>query len=185
MPSLNNIDHILCCVLAFLIFSSYYVVFNILWKGSYLTHPAWMGLKLSTTRMIFCLQMLAFIGFIIFYRWLSSDSPKKGILSRKIRPFLYSFLVLSILWAPLTYLSIKNWEGKYVIATVLTLVGVATATMVLLAGCFEDPDCPWYVTLGMILLGTVCIICDGIGWNAAFIQSYLEKRPSITVRNFS
>lgn len=162
------------------LFGSYHYVFRN-WPGasSFLTHPAWLGLNVSTVACVTVLQMLAGLGFLAFYQWVARAKIQRGIMSRLPRSILWCFILCSIGWAWVSYWTYKH-PGLiiYPVLTSLSLILVAISVILMIAGCFEAEECPWYVVLGAILLGTVCVLADGVGWNARFILQQKDGFPA-------
>ena len=152
-------------------FLSYWWVFIRLCPGNYFTHPFWLGLDEKVIRLLVVFQLLAAVGFIIGIGAWILEPPSSGIMGRNywILPLVLSlFFVFVVTWAPATFYNFP-W------AVVLSLVGTAITSILLLAGSIEEDRPRWYIVLGLILLSIVTVLSDAVLWNA----KYILTRPSI------
>jgi hypothetical protein len=155
-----------------LVLTSYYIVFAKLVTGSYLKHKFWLGINTSTISVLFFFQILAACGFIASSTTWIVDPPTTGVMGNNVYalPVTISVLLITaIIWPFATYYKIP-W------LTVLSLIGTAASSIVLLAGAIEEDNPRWWVVLGWMLLCLVTVLGDGVVWNAKYILT-LKNNP--------
>jgi len=149
------------------VFLSYGWVFGKLQPGKYLSHPFWLGLPRSVVVMLVAFQALAAIGFLVAMTSWVIQPPTTGVMGTHkwaLPVTLVVFFLFAVMWAPATFYKI-HW------LVVLSLIGTAAASIVLLAGSIEETDPKWYVMLGFMLLCIVTVLNDAVLWNAKYIRT--------------
>lgn len=151
------------------LFCAYYQSFKN--EPSYIESKYWYGTPKPVILALIVFQILAAIGFIIFFFAQLLDAPTEGLLSYAngwVSVILVSIFLLASIWWPYTLKS-ENWT------TVASLVIAAIACMLLVAGSFEAATTGSIYDImrvvGSLLLGTVVVLADGVGWNAKFVLS--------------
>lgn len=142
-------------------------------KGnSYVDNKLWLGYPKNTIYMLIALQLLAVVGFFMFFvPWTFIKKPSGGVLDGKYNwkfaTVLGVFLLASIMWA---------WSFKISKAlVVVSLVVAAVASIVFVAGAAEETSPRPVVLVGTLLLGLTVILCDGVAWNARYITSDIHN----------
>lgn len=140
--------------------------------STYLTSPLWLGWPRGAVIALVVLQALAAAGFLAaVLTWIFGAPPDGGVMARPaaLPVTLAVFLLGSIAWAVLVA---RPAPGAGVTAGVsLALVATAAATVALIAGAAEEKRPRWWVLLGLLLLGAVTVLADGVAWNARWIAT--------------
>lgn len=139
---------------------------------SYVDSPYWFGISSSNIYAIIMLQVLAAIGYIAWFIWLCTETNfGTSILRfRAVRSLtMLGFLLGSVAWPYTAYYYMISPSFFRAICTCLCLWVAAFSVIFLVAGTFEA-DPPFYATLGILFLGNVVVLADGIGWSARCIQ---------------
>jgi hypothetical protein len=140
-------------------------------KGNYVTHEYWYGLDESVVKLLIFFQVLAAIGFLMaILTWIIAP-PVGGVLDPwyALPTTLLFFFITAIIWPFATHFEIE-W------LVVLSLIGTAICTIVLLAGSVEENNPRWWVVLGLMLLSIVTVLSDAIIWNANYIRNVILKK---------
>ena len=150
------------------VFMSYLYTFAYLQPGSYLTHPMWLKLPTAVIIPFIILQLLAALGFLIgIFNWIL-NKPTSGVFKEHtwlLTCVLCLFFIGAILWGPATY-----YEYRFV--STLSLILVALASIMLLAGAAEEKPIKPFPLFGLMALCVVTVLVDGVIWNARYIKHY-------------
>lgn len=157
---------IVTIVLGLTVLVSYYIVFiHLNTPHNYLTHPFWFGIPKNIVIILVFFQTLAVVGFLMAMITWIIDPPEGGVMGSHIAlPLTISvFLITASIWPFAVHYDIP-W------LVVVSLIGTAICSIVLLAGSIEETNQRWWVVLGFILLSIVTVIGDGVLWNANYIK---------------
>lgn len=166
---MNILNKIILFIFAIGVLISYYVVFGKLYKSnkSYSKHEFWFGMNQTVINILIYFQIIAAIGFIIaIFSWFKNP-PKQGVMSNENILFLtfLAFFTGSIIWPFAVYYK-KHW------LVIISLIVVAIASILLLAGSVEDfSNNRWYITMGLFCLCIVTVLGDSVMWNANYIKN--------------
>lgn len=144
---------------------------------SYLDSPYWLGVPKETIVSIVVLQGMALVGYLTWLWWIATASEDDLTDSLLTYPsarvlLLQVFLLSSCAWPfAAYYYMLQRTVGRSILAC-LPLWAAAGAIILLIGGTFEAkaPPAP---TIGILLLGTVVVLADGVGWAAVCIKSTL------------
>ena len=141
--------------------------------GSYLSHPYWLGIPKGVVTMLTVFQCLAALGFLIAIGTWIIFPPIGGIASEGNLAWLVGlFIAFAIVW-PIALRYEVHW------LVIVSLVGTAAGSILLLAGALEEDIPRWWVILGLLLLNLVTVLCDGVGWNAVYIKGLMKPKELI------
>lgn len=145
---------------------------------SYLDTPFWLGVPRSTVIAMSVIQVMAAIGFVVLVLWraLAAEEPTNGVLA-KLPAYLatiITFLLASALWPYLARWALGSPSGLSVGACVASLIVAAVAVILIVADAFESDATPWYALVGALVLGTVVVLGDGVGWSARLIYQFVH-----------
>lgn len=150
-------------------------------KGDYFNSPFWMGISQQSAKAITGLQLMAAIGFIVLILWraLAEKQPSRGLL-HKLPVFtivVVVFLMASLAWPWLARWALTSPTPVSVGLCVLSLIVAALSVILLIADTFEaGKEAPWYALTGVLFLGLIVVLADGVGWSASMILAYKEGR---------
>jgi len=150
----------------------------------YMTSPYWFRVPVPTVSAIVALQLLAAIGYVVWFVWLLMGRPAATalpadhpgtLLDGRVAPtlLLHGFLVASVAWPFAAYWhQLEPASVGRALAACLPLWVSAACVIGLIGGTFEAwaPPAP---TLGILLLGLVVVLCDGVGWSALCLKHTL------------
>jgi hypothetical protein len=165
---MNQVQTLSLIILAIGVLLSYYIVFGRLYDSSgysYYNHPFWFGLKESFVKIIVFFQVLALIGFVVSNTYWYNEPPVGGIMSYNNMLFytLAAFFICSIIWPFAVY-----YKQRFI--SVISLVIVAIASILLLAGSIEESNNRLYVILGFFFLCIITVLGDAVVWNSNYIS---------------
>lgn len=136
-------------------------------QGTYLRNPHWLGFDKNTVAFVVLFQVLAAVGFLASVgTWVFAKPPQGGVLTyhRWVLPItLCVFMVGAIGWA-------QTLRRGYKWGVSASLVATALATVVLIAGAAEETNPRWWVVAGLLALGFVTVLVDGVMWNARWLS---------------
>ena len=140
-------------------------------SASYFDSPWWAGMPPATARMLTVIQLPAGVGALVWYQWAFGDDPVVSAhrhLPRLRDLLVTTFLVASLLWAPLSYRALQFKTLGSAVLPVASLAISAVCSILALAFTFETgpPPAP---TLGILALSMVVVLVDGVGWSAALL----------------
>ena len=143
---------------------------------TYNNSPYWLGMRREAIIAIIMLQVFAGVGFLMWFGWLAFDGAQRGILrTPTARVVLMSvFLGASIAWPYATYFHLSRPSLSRAIGSAACLWLAALAIIVAIGGTFEA-DAPAYAVVGILLLGQVVVLADGVGWSAVVIWRQLYE----------
>jgi len=146
--------------------------------SSYLESPYWFNITRNNVVAIICFQVFAGVGYVLWLFWLCSEtnfgtSILKYRWSRTL--FITGFLVSSVLWPYAAYYYMLNPSFTRSIIACACLWSASLFVILMTAGTFEANP-PAYATAGILLLATVVVMADGVGWSARCIQDSIYNR---------
>ena len=139
---------------------------------SYFDSPYWLGLPKSTTIAVAFFHFLAVVGYVMWAYWIVQAKPiDNSILSARPTTIaiVEGFLVASILWPFVAYYHIVRPSLASALAACVPLWIAAICVVLLVGGTFEAMAPP-YAVVGILWLGTVVVLADGVGWCAVCIK---------------
>jgi hypothetical protein len=142
---------------------------------SYITSPYWMGTSTNNVYSIIVFQLLAVVGYIVWLFWVCSETNFETSLLRYrwSRALIMSLnLIGSVLWPYTTYYYLLSPNLGRALLTCSTLWLSSVCVILMIAGTFEA-NAPPYATSGILILGTVVVLADGVGWASRCIQNAL------------
>jgi hypothetical protein len=151
--------------------------------SSYWQSPYWLSLPPSTAQGITLLQVAAAGGFLAWMAWLAASGlPQRGLLASPwwTTGLLFVFLLGSLAWPFAAHWMLSgDTSVPRAVAACVPLWAVAVAVLLLVAGTFEA-HAPAHAVVGILLLGQVCVLADGVGWAATAL--YRAAHPSADLR---
>lgn len=150
----------------------------------YMTSPYWFRVPVPTVTAIVVLQLLAAIGYVVWFVWLLMGRPTTAALPpdhpgslldgrAATTLLLHGFLVASVVWPFAAYWhQLQPASMGRALAACLPLWVAALCVIGLIGATFEAwaPPAP---TLGILFLGLVVVLCDGVGWSALCLKHTL------------
>jgi hypothetical protein len=171
-------------VLAVILGASYAIVlanvgnaFPVSGSHSYLDSPYWLGLKRSNTTVLVGLQVLAVIGYIVWLVDLLSTPPTTGLLKSSWWQLvsMCTFLIPWAVWPYATYYALQNPSNTSIVLLPCACLWLASLGVILMiGGTFQNESANPRSLLGILLLGLVVVLVDGVGWSAVAIQQSLR-----------
>lgn len=140
-------------------------------SASYFDSPWWVGVPPATARALTAIQLPAGLGAVLWYRWAFGDDAAVGAhrhLPRHRDWLVTTFLVASLLWAPLAYRALQLQTVGTAALAVASLATSALCSVLALAFTFETAPPP-LPTLSILALALVVVLVDGVGWSAALL----------------
>ena len=121
--------------------------------------------------MYYVMIPLAAIGMIVFIHHYATKKATTGLLTKKYALEIITalFLVASALWSLTLVAYNKTSKKAYKIGCSASLVVAAIASILMLAGTYEDNNSPPYVRISILALCITTVLNDAVGWNARFI----------------
>lgn len=120
---------------------------------------------------------LSALGMIFFIYHYSTSKASTGLLRKKyvVEILTALFLIASAAWS-LTLVAYNSSQSGNAsqklalkIACSTSLVIAAIATILMLAGCYEDDTSPPLIRVSVLVLCVTTVLNDAIGWNSRFI----------------
>lgn len=142
---------------------------------SYTEHPLWLGQSGERIQLFIGLQLLAVLGFLLFtVSWIQTP-PQTGIMSYNwiLVMTMLIFMLGSSVWGPSAMYTLRTGSKWSALITVGVLIIVAVSSILFIAGAVEDVTGKWHVIFGTLLLAMTTVLCDGVAWNAVFLQRQL------------
>lgn len=141
-------------------------------SSSYFDSPYWLGLPRNSAAAVTVLQLFAALGYFMWIFWIvQAESIENSILSTRMARLLLlqGFLISSVIWPFTTY--------NYVITPTLSTAILASAPlwsaaicMILLIGGTFEAMAPPHAIIGILWLGMIVVLADGVGWSAVCIK---------------
>ena len=176
---------LITCIVGGLLVLASYVPIGVLHSRS--EFDFWLGLPSNTRQWLYALMFLAAAGFcMVIYDYLNRDLPIDGLFARLdgyAFPIIIGIILLfSFLWSVFVILlsqqsnstNLTSVESTLAskgigIATSVSLIIVAVATILLIAGQSERSDSTPQALLGAVLLGVVTVLVDGVAWDSKLL----------------
>lgn len=140
---------------------------------SYIDSPYWLGADRGAIIAVVVFQALAAIGYVMWMVWMimyGAEITNSVLQTRTVRLLLiHGFLLASIAWPYTAYFYMLSPSTGRAILTSVPLWVAAGCVIVLIGGTFEA-GAPWYAVAGILMLGTVVVLADGVGWSAMAIK---------------
>ena len=164
-------------------------------KGDgYTNSRFWLGIRQDTAMLLWPLQLVAGLGFVVFVTYLLIDARRrrgtiaeKGILSylnggAAVLIFA-AFFVSSYIWPYATkdYLDSADssangrGDGWCLVYVSLSLAVAAVSAILMVAGAFEANMHPLAVW-GVLNFALVVVLADAVGWNAKLIHGHYHNK---------
>lgn len=126
----------------------------------YFESPYWVGIPKHVAMAVTGLQLLASIGYFAWTQWAFDATVHAAALTD-------TFLVASLAWPFVAYMHVRSPQSlAWAIASCVPLVVAAFAVLGMIAAAFalRAPTVP---TFGVLCLGVIVVLVDGVGWTAA------------------
>ena len=144
--------------------------------GGYLESAYWHGVPRDTTTAILVFQIFAGLGFLAWLFWLVNAPSIDGPLQQAwVKSSLVgTFLIASIAWpyAAHAHIASPTMLRTLVVSSCLWVAAVAVLLMVAVTFEARAPAVP---TVGILLLGNVVVLADGVGWTAIVLRKALYE----------
>lgn len=174
---------LITCIVGGLLVLASYVPIAVLQSRS--DFDFWLGFASSTRQWLYALMLVAATGFcLVIYDYMARDLPMDGLFA-KLNGYLFPIIIgtilfFSFLWSVFVLLlsnqasnnltSTESTASKGLgIATSVSLIVVAVATIFLIAGQAERSDSSPQGLIGGVLLGIVTVLVDGVAWNSKLL----------------
>lgn len=144
--------------------------------SSYFDSPYWVGIRRNNAIAISVFQIFAAVGYALWFSELLFHPPSTGLLKSPIwkSVSLVLFLGPSSLWPYAAHQVVLHPENVgYAILASSCLWISSVGVVLMIAGTFENVDARPPAIIGILCLGTVVVLADGIGWSAAAIYRTL------------
>lgn len=144
-------------------------------RKGYLESPFWLSLPRASIVAVVVFQGFAAVGYLMWFFSMLYERPTRGLLqdSRWLMVSNILFLVPSILWPFPAYRLLHDLSMANAILSSACLWIAALGVILMVGGTFEDERKSPVATIGILLLSTVVIVADGIGWSATAIYAAL------------
>ena len=159
-------------------------------KENNLTLESKYWLNISSNKILFLLilQILAIIGFIIWFINIRITPPDKGILSYNfLNNPMYDVLIFFILFGYILWILSLNLndliENKTIFKTLFCCIGLFIAAIcgiIIQAGCFEADNISLISLIGITIFNITIVLNNGIGWCARLIYQTLYQNTDST-----
>ena len=169
---------IVLSIILFFVYSS--VLFNsfgnfpIAQKNTnYINSPFWVDMPESTIKTLIFFQILAAIGYVIWFVKIASNPPVNGLFVNKnwLIQINILFFLASIAWPFAAYSCVINPNSiKSSILASFCLCVAAFAMILLLAGTFEAKYENPIALVGILMTSVTVVLIDGVGWSALAIN---------------
>ena len=143
---------------------------------SYIESPYWLGMQRGTIVGIIVMQILAAIGYFVWFFWLINTEVFIGLLRYNwIKTLQIVILLLSsTIWPYTAYLYMLKPTSVTRAIVSSSFLWMAAFSVILMIGTTFEARAPVAPTLGILFLGNVVILVDGIGWSAIAIYNSLN-----------
>jgi hypothetical protein len=143
---------------------------------SYIDSPYWLGMPKDTIVGIVVLQILAAIGYLIWFFWLINTEISIGLLRYNwIKTLqIVVFLLSSVIWPYTAYIYMLRPTSVTRAIISSSFLWLAACSVIFMIGTTFEARAPVAPTLGILFLGNVVILADGIGWSALAIYNSLN-----------
>jgi len=142
---------------------------------TYFDNPYWLGVPTDAAAGVTALQLAAAAGYVTWFVWLVTSPVDTGLLQGAGArvALLGGFLLGSTLWpyAAHAQLCHPGSVGRALVSC-LCLWVAAVCVILLIGGTFEA-RAPAAPTVGILLLGQVVVLADGVGWTAVALHGAL------------
>ena len=143
---------------------------------SYVESPYWLGMQRDTIIGIVVMQVLAAIGYLIWFFWLINTDVSIGLLRYNwIKTLqIVVFLLSSVIWPYTAYIYMLKPTSVTRAIISSSFLWLASCSVIFMIGTTFEARAPVAPTLGILFLGNVVILADGIGWSALAIYNSLN-----------
>ena len=143
---------------------------------SYIDSPYWLGMQRDTIIGVVVMQVLAAIGYLIWFFWLINTDVSIGLLRYNwIKTLQIVVLLLSsVIWPYTAYIYMLKPTSVTRAIVSSSFLWLAACSVIFMIGTTFEARAPVAPTLGILFLGNVVILADGIGWSALAIYNSLN-----------
>ena len=143
---------------------------------SYIESPYWLGMQRDTIIGIVVLQLLAAIGYLVWFFWLINTEVSIGLLRYNwIKTLqIVAFLLSSTIWPYTAYIYMLKPTSVTRAIISSSFLWMAACSVIFMIGTTFEARAPVAPTLGILLLGNVVVLADGVGWSALAIYNSLN-----------
>lgn len=183
MPNMILLSSII--VLGFAVILSYVLVLGNIFNNfdigipnsGYLNSAYWLGMSRNNVISIGIFQILAIVGYVCWIYWICTENSYGDSILRfptvKVVSII-SFFIGAVAWPYAAFVFMIDKTPFKAILCCSTLWISAVANIIMMAGTFEA-NAPSYAVVGIVSLGTVVILIDGIGWSSLCIQTAMYQ----------
>ena len=181
------------------IFTSYVTVLGNVGNGfqlqgvtsfAYLESPYWLGMPRDTIVGLVVMQCIAAVGYLVWFFWLINAEVTQGLLRHNWMRVLQIavFLMSSLAWPYTAYLVLSRPHSVMRALVSCGCLWIAASSVIVMIGTTFEARAPVAPTLGILLLGNVVVLADGVGWsalclyNALYVNAPPNQLSSLTAR---
>jgi hypothetical protein len=142
----------------------------------YYNSPYWVGLPKNKAVAVSILQVFALVGMIIWFTNLIKHPPSSGFLKEPVWRTISVclFLVPSAIWPYTAYnYALNPTVGSSILSSSFLWLA-SLGVIMMIAGTFVNENATPEALIGVIWLGAVVILADGIGWSMSAITKANE-----------
>lgn len=141
-------------------------------NAPYFESSYWVGIPKHAAMAITASQSAAAAGYFLWASWAFRGGLHADVVPHALA-LLNAFFAASIAWSFASYLHVRRPQSVLCAAAACTpMIAAALAVigMTVLTFAQRAPAAP---TMGVLLLGTVVVLADGVGWTSACIVETL------------
>lgn len=138
----------------------------------YFESSYWVGIPKHVAMVVTALQSVAAAGYFLWARWAFCGGLHTDAVPHALA-LLDAFLVASCTWPFASYLHVRRPQSVLCAAAAcapLLVAALAVVGMTVLTFVQRAPALP---TTGVLLLGTIVVLADGVGWTSACVAQAL------------
>lgn len=138
----------------------------------YFESSYWVGIPKHVAMVVTALQSVAAAGYFLWARWAFCGGLHADAVPHALA-LLDAFLVASFTWPFASYLHVRRPQSvlcAIVACAPLFVAALAVVGMTVLTFVQRAPALP---TTGVLLLGTIVVLADGVGWTSACVARAL------------
>lgn len=135
----------------------------------YFESAYWVGIPKDVAMAIAALQFVAIAGSFLWASWAFVHHPAWAV------PLFDLFLLASLLWPFTSYAYVRSAPSVGLAAVASAPLMIAALAVTGLTGLTFASRAPVIPTLGILMVGVVAILADGIGWPAACFAHALGR----------
>ena len=138
----------------------------------YFEGPYWVGLPRNTAIAVTALQMLGTVGYFLWTSWALGDGRVPHATT-----LINVFWMANLLWPFASYAYVRSPSAWRAALAILPLGIAACCVFVMTIVTFVMKPTA-QASVGVLLLGALTILADGVGWSAACVAHALANTVS-------